>query len=689
MSGKKLFSPNIIRNIAQNILSFLKSKATKAGHTYWLFKGRHDDVVKLYDLTALCADYMEDDSNPFALPVAMLLYRLAKNMRDSNRSKHSKAINSRIHKLLTNCLSLLDPKKHSQIVCSANYLLSDVYVPNDIDPTFLPLNYNNNITDEEEDDFEDYDSSDSSDDSNYATLEVNKLGFPHYYKKDKPKPKQTNSELDDENNVDWNTRCDRALKHIIEALNCLFEMNVNKSEEILYSTSNATPEECQKMANPSKAIPLNYSSLNQKSADIQKGSKSVRELTQIKPQVLPHWKTCLEVCLLQKGAQVFCILAELANSKTHCLKALKYIRMGVLCYEMALIIIEKSGQTNFYKEPIACLLALCGDIHIKILSSSTAEDLQNENSDDLYCNQFMEILEKFPETELNEEFRWAYNPIISSERDIEQRLQLCYRCYEESLYQLNDINDKNRLNLENALHERILKRLGYICNELANHYMNESLKHFNQSVNNSSTEQKLDEIEVNRLDSLTKKSSAYFEKAVDLFRKVGDKENLSLMLSNTGRLMRTCAHIFAPTFRQNHRSKEFSSKEKHFYMKAIECYNSALNELGFKGEAQYPNAWHNINWELCTTLYTVGCLMQEFAPLSTSAFEVIEEEIAKYFTQALHLCQKGQKWDTSRNVLYQFRAATISHRLGSLYHNSYRNMVFITNTYFNLSQLFV
>jgi hypothetical protein len=33
------FKPNIIKDVAQNILSFLKSKATKAGHTYWLFKG--------------------------------------------------------------------------------------------------------------------------------------------------------------------------------------------------------------------------------------------------------------------------------------------------------------------------------------------------------------------------------------------------------------------------------------------------------------------------------------------------------------------------------------------------------------------------------------------------------------------------------------------------------------------------
>lgn len=33
------FSPQLLRDIAHNILSFLKSKATKEGHTYWLFKG--------------------------------------------------------------------------------------------------------------------------------------------------------------------------------------------------------------------------------------------------------------------------------------------------------------------------------------------------------------------------------------------------------------------------------------------------------------------------------------------------------------------------------------------------------------------------------------------------------------------------------------------------------------------------
>jgi len=35
------FSPRVVKDVAQNILSFLKANATKEGHTYWLFRGEH------------------------------------------------------------------------------------------------------------------------------------------------------------------------------------------------------------------------------------------------------------------------------------------------------------------------------------------------------------------------------------------------------------------------------------------------------------------------------------------------------------------------------------------------------------------------------------------------------------------------------------------------------------------------
>ena len=95
----------------------------------------------------------ENESNPFIVPVAMLLYRVAKNLRDSNKER-SLVVDRKIHTLLTNCLKLLDPKKHHKIISSAKYILSEVFVPNDIESTELPLpEYK---YDDEDDDDEEY-----------------------------------------------------------------------------------------------------------------------------------------------------------------------------------------------------------------------------------------------------------------------------------------------------------------------------------------------------------------------------------------------------------------------------------------------------------------------------------------------------------------------------------------------------
>jgi hypothetical protein len=47
------FKPGIIKDVAQNILSFLKSKATKAGHSYWLFKGKIIFTLAIKEINVL------------------------------------------------------------------------------------------------------------------------------------------------------------------------------------------------------------------------------------------------------------------------------------------------------------------------------------------------------------------------------------------------------------------------------------------------------------------------------------------------------------------------------------------------------------------------------------------------------------------------------------------------------------
>lgn len=98
--------------------------------TFRLFKPKDEDVVKLYDLTSLCSKYTVNEENPFTVPVAMLLYRVARNMRHSKDRPQP----STIRMLLQNCVELLDETKYPEIVTSSHYMLSDVYIPENTNP---------------------------------------------------------------------------------------------------------------------------------------------------------------------------------------------------------------------------------------------------------------------------------------------------------------------------------------------------------------------------------------------------------------------------------------------------------------------------------------------------------------------------------------------------------------------------
>jgi len=76
-----------------------------------MFAGYDDDFIKLYDLTTLCSNLMDDvATNPFTVPVGILLYRVARNMRMHGRQK-----SNIVRSLLEKCLLLLDSVKHAQV----------------------------------------------------------------------------------------------------------------------------------------------------------------------------------------------------------------------------------------------------------------------------------------------------------------------------------------------------------------------------------------------------------------------------------------------------------------------------------------------------------------------------------------------------------------------------------------------
>jgi hypothetical protein len=128
------FDAEAVTNIAQDITSFLHASCTREGHTYWLYKGEDDDVVRLYDLTILLNNHSgplagggsangKPPTNPFAHSVALLLYRIASRML---QLPSNEADPRSVERLLTNAQSLVDEENYPQLAAALHYLLTGV-----------------------------------------------------------------------------------------------------------------------------------------------------------------------------------------------------------------------------------------------------------------------------------------------------------------------------------------------------------------------------------------------------------------------------------------------------------------------------------------------------------------------------------------------------------------------------------
>lgn len=95
-------------------------------------------------------------------------------------------------------------------------------------------------------------------------------------------------------------------------------------------------------------------------------------------------------------------------------------------------------------------------------------------------------------------------------------------------------------------------------------------------------------------------SMTHLESGVKAFEAVHDEANLALLHSNTGRLMRLCAHMHG---KQN-------TQERHFYNKALASYQKALQVLGDR--KTNSAIWDTVMWDFSTTLYTKATLLQDY-----------------------------------------------------------------------------
>ncbi|TNN63316.1 Erythroid differentiation-related factor 1 [Liparis tanakae] len=545
------FSTRVVKDIAQNILSFLKSNCTKEGHTYWLFKASGSDIVKLYDLTTLCEEAEEEKcQNPFTLPVAVLLYRVASNLM--LKARQNRKHYGTIRTLLLNCVKLLDEERHPQIMASAHYMLSELFQldepPEEDEGESLrgggsEDSYSDEDREEEEELTEDSDENGSygsfsspQDDSKAVAVirSVWELSVPAKYKSThqiRPSGAFPVSQ-------DKEERCRHGLKAV--------DGTIKKESDL-------------PAADPNTPIPLKYED-----------------------------RSAIGACAAEQGTSL------LLERDAYCSVS------GTL----------HSHVLQFHSQ----CLSLCGDIQLMLA--------QNANN------------------------RAAYLEEYSYQTKEDQEIL-------HSLHRESSCQDQMA---------PVLKRLGNIRNEMGVFYMNQAAA--------MQTEKEVKKTVSVAEQEMWKKSFAFFEKGMKDFEAIGDSTNTALLLCNTGRLMRICAQAHCAVSADQSRG-EFSPEESLYYNKAIVYYSRAIKSLASR--KNHPVVWDSVNWELSTTYFTLATLLQDYAPLSRKAQEQIEREVTEAMMKSLKYCDL--QTESARQPLYQYRAATIHHRLASMYHSCFRNQV--------------
>ncbi|XP_077880515.1 erythroid differentiation-related factor 1 isoform X2 [Ictidomys tridecemlineatus] len=649
------FSTKVIKDIAQNILSFLKSNCTKEGHTYWLFKASGSDIVKLYDLTTLCEETEDKYQNPFTMPVAILLYKVACNMmmKKNQNKKHYGTIRT----LLLNCVKLLDKSRHPQIIASANYMLSELFQldePKKEENSESPLHENSDESySEEEEEMPDSDengsystSSDPSDDNKAVAIikSVGELSVPEKYKS----IHQIRPSCAFPVCHDTEERCRLVLSYVLEGLKSV-DNSIKKESDL-------------PAADPSTPIPLKYEDESarggpeglekqmalflDKMGSLQKGNYSSQS-----GMIPGSWQHKMKLQLILKSSKAYYVLSDAAMSLQKYGRALRYIKLALQSHDTYCCLC-----TNMLSEVLLFLsqyLTLCGDIQLMLAQNASnraahLEEFHYQTKED------QEILHSLHRESSCQGFAWATD--LST--DLESQLSVSCKCYEAA----NEILQFSDLKSQNPEHYvQVLKRMGNIRNEIGVFYMNQAAA--------LQTERMVSKSVSAAEQQLWKKSFSCFEKGIHNFESIEDATNAALLLCNTGRLMRICAQAHCSAGDEFRR--EFSPEEGLYYNKAVDYYLKALRSLGTRDI--HPAVWDSVNWELSTTYFTMATLQQDYAPLSRKAQEQIEKEVSEAMMKSLKYCDVDLV--SARQPLCQYRAATIHHRLASMYHSCLRNQV--------------
>uniref|UniRef100_A0AAX7ULC4 Erythroid differentiation regulatory factor 1 n=1 Tax=Astatotilapia calliptera TaxID=8154 RepID=A0AAX7ULC4_ASTCA len=647
------FSTRVVKDIAQNVLSFLKSNCTKEGHTYWLFKASGSDIVKLYDLTTLCEEAEEEKyQNPFTLPVAVLLYKVASNLMLNARQnrKHYGTIRT----LLLNCVKLLHQDRHPQIIASAHYMLSELFqldepLEEDGGESLRAGGSEDSYSDEDREEEEEEDlTEDSDDDGSYSNCSspqddskavavirsVGELSVPEKYRS----THQIRPSCAFPVSQDKEERCRLVLSYVLKGLKAV-DGSIKKESDL-------------PAADPNTPIPLKYEDRSATGACATEKGFLFLSSCFLSRMIPGSWQHHMKLKLFFKASKAYYVLSDAATNLLKYGRALRYIKLSLQCYD-AYCSVSGTLHPHVLLFHSQCL-SLCGDIQLMLA--------QNANNRAAYLEEYsyqtkedQEILHSLHRESSCQAFSMATDLAM----DPEYQLFVSSKCY-EAAYEL--LVSEPLKDLTSDQLSQVLKRLGNIRNEMGVYYMNQAAamqaeKEVKKSV--SAAEQEM-----------WKKSFGFFEKGMKDFEAIGDSTNTALLLCNTGRLMRICAQAHCNLSGDEGRG-EFSPEEALYYNKAIDYYLQAMKALASR--EKHSAVWDSVNWELSTTYFTLATLLQDYAPVSRKAQEQIEREVTEAMMKSLKYCDL--QTDSARQPLYQYRAATIHHRLASMYHSCFRNQV--------------
>lgn len=551
--------------------------------------------MKLYDLTSLCSEKdVHKDQNPFTVPVAMLLYRVARNMKHSPERQQP----GTIRMLLKNCVKLLAEEKYPEIVTSSHYMLSDLYVPADTNPECpglerMETDDYESVYDEEDEELDNESRKESAtktlilDSNHYCKQFVNHYKLP-------PPISGTVEE-----------RCLQAIHHVAAGLNCLQYFQQGDNESYKKQEEDDVP-----MAKPYEPIPMPYSKLrepspNENQIHVRKTNKKSKEKNKKKSEksvekseckepcaLLPKakaeaqplptwqepiqmdsisWKQHLKILLYEKAVVIYATLAEYHFVAANYGSSLRNIGLLVRCKQ----VMNKFSCNNSLREN--CLLGRAGDCCIMMVqnwdkSGMYREQYQSHMDEDLKMIEQLERDEQLYGIQIIESNMKCV--FIYDIRTIEQMLLKGVECYEEALKACES--------------DSILRRLGNSLNEIASFYLNRAKTGKSDSL---------------IIDSC-KKAEPYLKRGLEVFEIVKDDANMALLYTNMGHLHRLLAHANTPSKRG-----ELTVQEKLHYNKSFVNYKKALQVLG---ERKYsPAIWDAVTWELSTALFTMGCIMHE------------------------------------------------------------------------------